>query len=626
MATAIPAGHNIREMTRNMENLLGTVDRMGVEYNNVSSQIGEISKAYNNQIKAQEKSNKLSGLMKMNVKNYIASGQGLKDVISFYSGAVGEANEQINTERNLTVTMRQRLGANEQQINSVKELAKEQEKTGVVSDEVQMSGAAQLSNYVGSADTINTLLPAMNNMAVSMAGTDVSNEAMTDVSNVMGAAMTGDLSGIEAAGVAFTEAQRTAMLYGNEQERAATLAEAVTNSVGNMNEVMAQMPEGKIEQAGNAWDSMKEVIGTALYPAVINLCNAISAKLPAMEPVFTVITKGVGILVSALAGIIDIVGTISGVIAENWDIVGPILIAIIALVLLYKGAMLISAAATGIASTVQAVFTAVMLANPVTWIVAGIILLIAVIFMVIAVINRVTGSSLTALGVICGAIASAGAIIWNIVAGIINGIIQFLWAWFVEPWIGIIEWVLNVFNGGFDSFGDAVKNLLGNIIGWFLSLGTVVTKIIDAIFGTNWTEGLSELKANVEGWGKNESSITLDRDAPFEIERKDVGNAWNAGNEFGDGLQEKLESFTGGSDTENLISNYTMGSVNTDELMSTVNSNNQNSVNSNSTTNNVTYDFSGMSNTYNNTSEKDNVLGDLEGYLSSRVASGAEGA
>lgn len=55
MATAIPAGHNIREMTRNMENLLGTVDRMGVEYNNVSSQIGEISKAYNNQIKAQEK-------------------------------------------------------------------------------------------------------------------------------------------------------------------------------------------------------------------------------------------------------------------------------------------------------------------------------------------------------------------------------------------------------------------------------------------------------------------------------------------------------------------------------------------------------------------------------------------
>ncbi len=640
MATAIPAGHNIREMTRNMENLLGTVDRMGVEYNNISTQIGEISKAYNGQIEAQKKSNSLFSTMQKNVKNYIATGQGLKDVISFYSGAVGEANEQINTERNLTVTMRQRLGANEQQINSVKELAKEQEKIGVVSDEVQMSGAAQLSNYVGSADTINTLLPAMNNMAVSMAGTDVSNEAMTDVSNVMGAAMTGDLSGIEAAGVAFTEAQRTAMLYGNEQERAATLAEAVTNSVGNMNEVMAQMPEGKIEQAGNAWDSMKEVIGTALYPAVINLCNAISTKLPAMAPIFTVITSGVGILVDALAGIIDIVGSISSFVAENWGVIAPILLAMIAIIglltvvikkktiadMLSAASSKAAAAATKAWSAVQSVFNTIMNMNPLNWVIIAIIAIIAAIFAAVSAVNKATGSTLTVLGVICGAIASAGAIIWNIVAGIINGIIQFLWAWFVEPWIGIIEWVLNVFNGGFDSFGDAVKNLLGNIIGWFLSLGTVVTKIIDAIFGTNWTEGLSELKANVEGWGKSESSITLDRDAPFEIERKEIGDAWNAGNEFGDGLQEKLGSFTGGSDTENLISNYTMGSVNTDELMSTVNSNNQNSVNSNSTTNNVTYDFSGMSNTYNNTSEKDNVLGDLEGYLSSRVASGAEGA
>ena len=640
MATAIPAGHNIREMTRNMESLLGTVDRMGVEYNNISTQIGEISKAYNGQIEAQKKSNSLFSTMQKNVKNYIATGQGLKDVISFYSGAVGEANEQINTERNLTVTMRQRLGANEQQINSVKELAKEQEKIGVVSDEVQMSGAAQLSNYVGSADTINTLLPAMNNMAVSMAGTDVSNEAMTDVSNVMGAAMTGDLSGIEAAGVAFTEAQRTAMLYGNEQERAATLAEAVTNSVGNMNEVMAQMPEGKIEQAGNAWDSMKEVIGTALYPAVINLCNAISTKLPAMAPIFTVITSGVGILVDALAGIIDIVGSISSFVAENWGVIAPILLAMIAIIglltvvikkktiadMLSAASSKAAAAATKAWSAVQSVFNTIMNMNPLNWVIIAIIAIIAAIFAAVSAVNKATGSTLTVLGVICGAIASAGAIIWNIVAGIINGIIQFLWAWFVEPWIGIIEWVLNVFNGGFDSFADAVKNLLGNIIGWFLSLGTVVTKIIDAIFGTNWTEGLSELKANVEGWGKSESSITLDRDAPFEIERKEIGDAWNAGNEFGDGLQEKLGSFTGGSDTENLISNYTMGSVNTDELMSTVNSNNQNSVNSNSTTNNVTYDFSGMSNTYNNTSEKDNVLGDLEGYLSSRVASGAEGA
>ncbi len=69
-----------------------------------------------------------------------------------------------------------------------------------------------------------------------------------------------------------------------------------------------------------------------------------------------------------------------------------------------------------------------------------------------------------------------------------------------------------------------------------------------------------------------------------------------------------------------------MGSVDTDELMSTVNSNNLSNITSSSTVNNVTYDFSGMSNTYNSTSEKDNVLGNLEGYLRSKIASCAEGA
>ena len=116
-----------------------------------------------------------------------------------------------------------------------------------------------------------------------------------------------------------------------------------------------------------------------------------------------------------------------------------------------------------------------------------------------------------------------GVTILNIVIGVINAIIQFLWAQFVEPWIGIIEWVLNAMNGGFDSFGDAVKNLLGQIISWFLSLGKVVTKIIDAIFGTDWTSGLNALQDSVLSWGKNEDAITISRDAP-EIKRIDAGD------------------------------------------------------------------------------------------------------
>lgn len=147
---------------------------------------------------------------------------------------------------------------------------------------------------------------------------------------------------------------------------------------------------------------------------------------------------------------------------------------------------------------------------------------------------------------IIGVIYAAGATIWNIIAGLVNGIVQFLWTRFVEPFIGIIEWILNVCNGGFDSFGGAVANLIGQVISWFLSLGKVVTKIIDAIFGTNWTAGLTSLQDDVLAWGKNEKAITLDRTAPEIMQRIDVTDAYDSGAAVGKGIQDGINSGLGG--------------------------------------------------------------------------------
>lgn len=134
----------------------------------------------------------------------------------------------------------------------------------------------------------------------------------------------------------------------------------------------------------------------------------------------------------------------------------------------------------------------------------------------------------TALENICGAVAVGGTALYNLTVVALNGVVQLLWS-IVDPCLGVVEWILNVCNGGFDSFGGAVANLVGNIIGWFLSLGEVVTKIIDTIFGTSWTEGLEELKGRVTAWGKNENAVTLDRTAPQVLEYADYGAAWDSG-------------------------------------------------------------------------------------------------
>lgn len=188
---------------------------------------------------------------------------------------------------------------------------------------------------------------------------------------------------------------------------------------------------------------------------------------------------------------------------------------------------------TAAASAAVFTFNSALLASPITWIIMLIAVVIGLLYGVVAIINKVTGSSISATGLICGAIAVAGAFIGNTVIGLLNALIQYIWAIFVAPFLGIVEWILNVCNGGFNSFGDAVANLIGQIIGWFLNLGKVVTTIIDAIFGTNWTAGLESLQSSVTAWGKNENAITLDKNAPTIDYRFEYGDAWAAGNDFG---------------------------------------------------------------------------------------------
>ena len=206
---------------------------------------------------------------------------------------------------------------------------------------------------------------------------------------------------------------------------------------------------------------------------------------------------------------------------------------------------------TAAASAAVSTFNSALLASPITWIIMLIAVVIGLLYGVVAIINKVTGSSISATGLICGAIAVAGAFIGNTVIGLLNALIQYIWAIFVAPFLGIVEWILNVCNGGFNSFGDAVANLIGQIIGWFLNLGKVVTTIIDAIFGTNWTAGLESLQSSVTAWGKNENAITLDKNAPTIDYRFEYGDAWAAGNDFGKGIDAKIGGMfnTGGLGT-----------------------------------------------------------------------------
>ena len=307
-----------------------------------------------------------------------------------------------------------------------------------------------------------------------------------------------------------------------------------------------------------------------------------------MQTALTGIMNALSGAATIALNVIDVMVTGGAYIVDNWSMIAPVIGGVAAALAIYNGALLLhnayeaasnglkmiaairsvahgtatatEAAATTGASAAQIAFNAALYACPLTWIVLAIIAVIAAIYLVVAAINKVQGTTYSATGVICGAVYAAGAFIVNTGVGLLNGLIQLIWSIFVEPFLGIVEWVLNVTNGGFDSFGGAVANLIGNIISWFLSLGEVVTKIIDAIFGTNWTAGLNALQNNVLAWGKNENAITLDREAPTIAYRASYSEAYNKGYDFGQGVENRIKNFFGGTKDDNSDNSGALGS------------------------------------------------------------------
>lgn len=338
----------------------------------------------------------------------------------------------------------------------------------------------------------------------------------------------------EGAPIAYKQIEKFAQGVLNTNESLKELAsqgkitsDMVVAAIMNSEEQINQSFENTQMTFAQGWETIKNMALQAFRPVLQMFNDALNSD--AGQAIINGLGQAFVFLANLILWVSNIFAAFFNWVGENWYWLQWIVYAVVTALLVYFAIMAAQAIITGISAFVSFL----MALSPLyIWII--------IIGLVIAALVWLTGSIEEACGVIVGAIMTAVAFIWNVIVGLIDGIIQFLWIQFVEPWIGIIEWVLNVFNGGFNSFGDAVKNLLGNIISWFLSLGQVVTKIIDAIFGTNWTSGLQSLKDTVLGWGKNENAITLNREAPTlssltngTVGRWGYGDAYNTGHEWG---------------------------------------------------------------------------------------------
>lgn len=273
------------------------------------------------------------------------------------------SEQQAQAETKLTEIYRSRLGVGKKAVQSTLDLAKAEQKIGIIGDEVQISGAQQLATFSKYPSTINTLLPAMNNLLAQQKGVNATQQDAVQLGNLFGKVMMGQTGALRRWGVSFDEAQEQVLKFGTEEEKAAMLAEVVNQNVGNMNEALAGTKTGAIKQAKNLIGDLGEDLGTILLPAVADIAKWISSLLPKLERlinflkehpaiakfalVLAAITAASGPLIMILGGLISTIGSLItiastlgiaiGAIAAPVAIVVAAIAALIAIgVLLYK--------------------------------------------------------------------------------------------------------------------------------------------------------------------------------------------------------------------------------------------------------------------------------------------------
>lgn len=180
-------------------------------------------------------------------------------------------NEAIQTESaisSLTALTKNGTGATQEQVKALIEQANALERVGVVEADAIISAQAKLATFDLTTKAIESVTPALLNMAVAEYGVKVSSEQLMSTANGLGKALQGKTQLLTDMGFEFDIATRKILENGTEQERVTAISEILNSTYKDMNEIMAETSEGRLKRLNTAFNNVKETLGTALLPTL----------------------------------------------------------------------------------------------------------------------------------------------------------------------------------------------------------------------------------------------------------------------------------------------------------------------------------------------------------------------
>lgn len=234
----------------------------------------------------------LGGLVKK-IAGAAAAYVGFNQAKDFLTDCVTGVMELERANTRLETLMMNVEGTTKAQVQELIEYGDALELVTTIEGDAAMAGASQLATFQLSADTIKTLMPAFEDLAVAQYGVNVSQEQMINSGNLIGKVMNGSTGALTKAGVSFTAAQEQILKTGTESEKAAALVEVLGKNFGGLAQQMAQTDEGRIRQLKNAWGSVKDEVGFAVLPAVSSLVQYVAAHIPQIRDTVTNVMQSI---------------------------------------------------------------------------------------------------------------------------------------------------------------------------------------------------------------------------------------------------------------------------------------------------------------------------------------------
>lgn len=256
----------------------------------------------------------------------------------------------------------------------------------------------------------------------------------------------------------------------------------------------------------------------------------------------TPILSAINLLANNLEIVIPIVAGVGAAfavfqIAANWTRIASAATTIYTTVTtILSGVMGMLTMQAGAASTTLAGLNMIMYANPITWVVMLIALLIAALYAGVAVFNKFAGASVSATGIIGGALATLLAQAYNtFIVPMHNGFAT------------LANFIGNVFNNPVAAVEVAFYDMCLTVIGYIRNLANTIEALLNKIPGVtvDITSGLDSFYSGLEKAQqavKDESGWTEYMET---WDYMDLGDAAKAGYKIGEGISDKVSGVFG---------------------------------------------------------------------------------